>query len=94
MMPKRARATVSKSDDARGAVSGLTRRQAGRDWRWPAVSAPEAGEIIQTGTFVVKNCLTVGDLTSTLFPYLTYAEAIRLAAVSFDRDLSKLSRCV
>ncbi len=29
-----------------------------------------------------------------LFPYLTYAEALRQAAVSCDKDLGKLSCCV
>lgn len=55
--------------------------------------APEAGEVIQTATFAVKFGLTIDDLTSTLFPYLTYGEGLRLAAVSFDKDLSTLSCC-
>lgn len=38
--------------------------------------------------------LTVDDLTTTLVPYLTYSESLRLAAVSFGKDLSTLSCCV
>jgi mercuric reductase len=58
------------------------------------VVAADAGEVIQTATLAVKFGLTVDDLTATLFPYLTYAEGLRLAAVSFDKDLSTLSCCV
>jgi len=55
---------------------------------------PDAGEVIPTATLAVKHRLTIDDLVATLFPYLTYAEGLRLAAVSFDKDLSKLSCCV
>lgn len=58
------------------------------------VVSGEAGEVIQAATMAVKAGLTVDDLVGTLFPYLTYGEALRLAAVGFDRDLSKLSCCV
>jgi pyruvate/2-oxoglutarate dehydrogenase complex dihydrolipoamide dehydrogenase (E3) component len=54
----------------------------------------EAGEVVPAATHAVKHGLTVDDLAGTLFPYLTYAEALRLAAVSFDKDLDKLSCCV
>jgi len=58
------------------------------------VVSGEAGEVIQAATLAVKFGLTIDDLTTTLFPYLTYVEALRLAAVSFDKDLSTLSCCV
>jgi mercuric reductase len=58
------------------------------------VVAPHAGEVIQAATLAVKSGLTVGDLVGTLFAYLTDAEGLRLAAVSFDKDLDKLSCCV
>lgn len=54
----------------------------------------EAGEVIPAATLAVKHQLTVDDLVGTLFPYLTYAEALRLAAVSFDKDPEKVSCCV
>lgn len=57
------------------------------------VVAGEAGEVIQAATMAVKLGLTVDDLTSTLVPYLTYGEALRIAAVSFDKDPAKLSCC-
>jgi pyruvate/2-oxoglutarate dehydrogenase complex dihydrolipoamide dehydrogenase (E3) component len=58
------------------------------------VVSGEAGEVIQAATPAVKAGLTVDDLVGTLFPYLTYGETLRLAAVGFDRDLSKRSCCV
>jgi mercuric reductase len=54
----------------------------------------DAGEVIPAATLAVKHQLTVADLVGTLFPYVTYAEALRLAAVSFDKDLDKRSCCV
>lgn len=57
------------------------------------VLAAEGGEIIQTATLAVKFGLTLDDLTGTLFPYLTMAEGLKLAALTFSKDVSKLSCC-
>lgn len=57
------------------------------------ILAAEAGEVIQTATLAVKFGLTVTDLTDTLFPYLTQAEGLKLAALSFTKDVAKLSCC-
>lgn len=57
------------------------------------VLAAEAGEVIQTATLAVKSGLTLTDLTDTLFPYLTQAEGLKLAALSFTKDVAKLSCC-
>jgi mercuric reductase len=37
--------------------------------------------------------MTVQDLAGTWAPYLTISEALRLAAQSFSRDVTKLSCC-
>jgi mercuric reductase len=58
------------------------------------VVSGEAGEVIQAATLAVKFGLTIDDLTTTLSPYLTFGEGLRLAAVSFDKDLSTLSCCM
>ncbi len=58
------------------------------------VVSGEAGEVIQAATLAVKFGLTIDDLTSTLVPYLTFGEGLRLAVVSFDKDLSTLSCCM
>ncbi|MEW6504391.1 MAG: mercury(II) reductase [Chloroflexota bacterium] len=57
------------------------------------VLAAEAGEVIQTATLAVKFGLKISDLTETLFPYLTQVEGIKLAALSFSKDVEKLSCC-
>ncbi|WDL98812.1 mercury(II) reductase [Alicyclobacillus sp. ALC3] len=57
------------------------------------VVAENAGDVIYSGVLAVKFGLTVEDLRSTLAPYLTVAEGIKLAALTFDKDVSKLSCC-
>lgn len=57
------------------------------------VVAPEAGEIIQVGTIAVKHRMTLSDLTGLFFPYLTMVEGVKLAAMTFHKDVSKLSCC-
>ena len=57
------------------------------------ILAPSAGEVIQSATLAVKFGLTIEDLTDTLFPYLTQVEGLKLAAISFDRDVALLSCC-
>lgn len=57
------------------------------------VVAENAGEVIYAATLAVKFHLTVSDLTGTFAPYLTMAEGLRLAAITFGRDVSKLSCC-
>lgn len=57
------------------------------------VLAAEGGEVIQTATLAVKFGLTIDDLTSTLFPYLTQVEGLKLAALTFDKDVTMLSCC-
>lgn len=55
--------------------------------------AAEAGEVIQTATLAVKFGLKVSDLTETLFPYLTQVEGLKLTALTFTKDIEKLSCC-
>jgi len=57
------------------------------------ILAAEAGEIIMEPTLAIKFRLTIEDLTSTFHPYLTLSEAIKLAAQTFDKDVSQLSCC-
>ncbi len=57
------------------------------------ILAPAAGEVIQSATLAVKFGLTIGDLTDTLFPYLTQVEGLKLASLSFDKDVALLSCC-
>ncbi len=55
--------------------------------------APEAGELIQSAALAIRARMTVHDLADQLFPYLTMVEALKLAALTFTKDIAKLSCC-
>ena len=57
------------------------------------IVSKNAGDVIYAATLAVKFGLTIGDLIETLAPYLTMAEGLKLAALTFDKDVSKLSCC-
>ena len=52
-----------------------------------------AGDVIQTAALAIRARLTVDDLARQLFPYLTMAEGLKLAAQTFSKDVSQLSCC-
>src|SRR5699024_6642606 len=52
-----------------------------------------AGDVIYVATLAVKFVLTVENIIETLAPYLTMAEGLKLSALTFDKDVSKLSCC-
>ena len=57
------------------------------------VLAAEAGEVIQEATLAIRFGLTVQDLVETFHPYLTMVEGLKLAALTFEKDVTKLSCC-
>ncbi|WP_217282435.1 mercury(II) reductase [Sediminibacillus sp. JSM 1682029] len=57
------------------------------------IVAENAGDVIYAATLAVKFGLTVENLKENLAPYLTMAEGLKLAALTFDKDVSKLSCC-
>ncbi len=57
------------------------------------VLAAEAGEVIQEATLAIRFGLTVQDLADTFHPYLTIVEGLKLAALTFKKDVTKLSCC-
>ena len=57
------------------------------------ILASEAGEMITELALAIRFGLRVGDLTSAFHPYLTLSEGIKLAAQTFDKDVSQLSCC-
>ncbi|WP_349409823.1 mercury(II) reductase [Pseudalkalibacillus sp. SCS-8] len=57
------------------------------------IVAENAGEVIYAATLAVKFQLTIDEIKDTMAPYLTMAEGIKLASLSLDRDVSKLSCC-
>ena len=55
--------------------------------------APNAGDVIGEAVLAVRFGLTTRDLVSTLHPYLTWGEGLKLAAQTFTKDVAKLSCC-
>ena len=53
----------------------------------------EAGEVIQTAVLALKAGYTTQDLAATIFPYLTMVEGLKLAAQTFEKDVTQLSCC-
>lgn len=84
------RALVAR--DTRGFVKLVADRKTDR-LLGAHILAPEAGEIIQIAALALKMGFSTADLRDTLFPYLTYAEALKLAALGFEKDIQTLSCC-
>jgi mercuric reductase len=57
------------------------------------IIAPEGADSIQTAVMAIKAGMTYDDLGATIFPYLTTVEGLKLAAQTFEKDVSKLSCC-
>ena len=57
------------------------------------IVAPEGGELIQQLSMAIKYGITVKELAGNFYPYLTLGEGIKLAAITFGKDVSKLSCC-
>ena len=57
------------------------------------IMAPEGADSIQTAAVAIKVDMTTGQLGEMIFPYLTTVEGLKLAAQTFDKDVSKLSCC-
>ncbi|MBI2617005.1 mercury(II) reductase [Candidatus Gottesmanbacteria bacterium] len=58
------------------------------------ILAPNAGDLIAQAMWLVKNKNTIDDITNSLPMFPTLSEAIKIAALSFTKDVSKLSCCV
>jgi len=57
------------------------------------IVASEAGEMITEPALAIRFGLTIDDIAGSFHPYLTLAEAIKLTAQAFSKDVSKLSCC-
>ena len=58
------------------------------------ILAPNAGELIAQAMGLIKNKNTIDDVVNSLPMFPTLSEAIKIAALSFTKDISKLSCCV
>lgn len=57
------------------------------------IIAPEGADSVQTAALAIKQGMTYTELGEMIFPYLTTVEGLKLAAQTFDMDVSKLSCC-
>ena len=80
------------SRNTKGLIKLVAEEQTGR-LVGAHVLAAEAGEVIQEATLAIRFGLTVQDLADTFHPYLTMVEGLKLAALTFKKDVSKLSCC-
>ncbi len=78
--------------DTRGLIKLVAEEGTGR-LLGAHVLADEAGEVIQEATLAIRFGLTVKDLVETFHPYLTMVEGVKLAALTFERDVTRLSCC-
>jgi len=78
--------------DTRGLIKLVADSSSGR-LLGAHILAPEGADSIQTAALAIRQRLTVDDLADTIFPYLTTVEGLKLAALSFSKDVAKLSCC-
>ncbi|ESX80341.1 pyridine nucleotide-disulfide oxidoreductase [Mesorhizobium sp. LSHC420B00] len=78
--------------DTRGLIKLVAEAATGR-LLGAHILAPEGADSIQTAVLAITCRLTVRQLADTIFPYLTTVEGLKLAALSFDKDVAKLSCC-
>lgn len=57
------------------------------------ILAPEAGDIIQQAAMAIRFGIRTDEIAAMLHPYLTNAEAMKLACQTFNKDVAKLSCC-
>lgn len=57
------------------------------------ILAPEGSELLMEISLAMKFGMTAQGLASSFQPYLTLSEGIKLAAITFEKDVSKLSCC-
>lgn len=78
--------------DTRGLIKLVTDARTGR-LLGGQILAPEGADSIQTLAMALKFGMTAQALGATIFPYLTTVEGLKLAAQTFDKDVTKLSCC-
>lgn len=57
------------------------------------ILAEGAGDVIQAAVIAIKYRATIDEIAETYHPYLTMAEALKLAAQGFGKDVKTLSCC-
>ena len=57
------------------------------------ILASEGSELLMEVSLAIKYGITVKEMKQMFHPYLTLSEGIKLATITFDKDVSKLSCC-
>ena len=57
------------------------------------VMAEGAGDVIQAAVVAMNYHATIDEIAAMFHPYLTMAEALKLAAQTFNKDVKTLSCC-
>ncbi len=57
------------------------------------ILAPEGSELLMEVALAIRHGVTVREIAGAFHPYLTLSEGIKLAALSFGKDVRKLSCC-
>jgi len=57
------------------------------------ILASEGSELLMEVSLAMKFGITVKEMKQMFHPYLTLSEGIKLAAITFDKDVNKLSCC-
>lgn len=78
--------------DTRGLIKLVAEAESGK-LLGAHILAPEGADAIQTAALAIKQGMTFQELGDTIFPYLTTVEGLKLAAQTFNKDVSKLSCC-
>lgn len=79
-------------DDTRGLIKLVADRLTDR-LLGVHVLADGAGDVIQAGIYALIAGMTTAGMAAAYHPYLTMAEALKLAAQTFTRDVTTLSCC-
>lgn len=58
------------------------------------ILAPNAGELIAEAMILIRNKNTINDVVDSLPMFPTLSESIKIVALSFTKDISKLSCCI
>ncbi len=58
------------------------------------ILAPDAGELIAEAMVLVRNKNTVDEVINSLPMFPTLAESLKVVALSFKKDVARLSCCV
>ncbi len=57
------------------------------------IIAPEGSELLMELTIAIKFGISIEEIKEIFHPYLTPAEGIKLAAITFSKNVKKLSCC-